>query len=55
MSGPSGDGPPPGAADQGRDDRALVAAHVEGDPEAFPHIYGPLPVDAVVAVVPVST
>ena len=35
MSGPSGDGPPAGAAGQGRDDRALVAAHVEGDPEAF--------------------
>lgn len=26
----------------------------EGDPEAFPHIYGPLPVDAVVAVDPIE-
>ncbi len=38
-------------------DPGRVGAEVryEGDPEAFPHIYGPLPVDAVVAVVPVST
>lgn len=37
-------------------DPALVGAEVryEGDPEAFPHIYGPLPVGAVVAVEPVS-
>jgi len=26
----------------------------EGDPEAFPHVYGPLPVDAVVAVDPIE-
>lgn len=33
-------------------DPGLVGAEVryEGDAEAFPHIYGPLPVEAVVAV-----
>lgn len=37
-------------------DPDLVGAEVryEGEPEAFPHIYGPLPVDAVVSVEPVS-
>lgn len=37
-------------------DPDLVGAEVryEGDPEAFPHIYGPLPVDAVVGVDPID-
>ncbi len=37
-------------------DPELVGAEIryEGDPEAFPHLYGPLPVDAVVAVEPIS-
>ena len=42
MTGPSGDGSPvdPGPPDDplephGRDDRALLAAHVDGDPDAF--------------------
>lgn len=37
-------------------DPDLVGAEVryEGDPVAFPHIYGPLPVAAVLAVEPIS-
>ncbi|MCB1006596.1 MAG: DUF952 domain-containing protein [Acidimicrobiales bacterium] len=31
-----------------------VEVRWEGDPEAFPHVYGPLPVDAVVGVTPVG-
>jgi len=35
-------------------DQVGAEVRYEGDPEAFPHIYGPLPVDAVVGVEPIE-
>jgi uncharacterized protein (DUF952 family) len=35
-------------------DRVPAPIEYEGSPERFPHIYGPLPTDAVVAATPVG-
>ena len=36
-------------------DAPVVAENLEGGAELFPHVYGPIPVGAVIATVPVST